>query len=431
MRHNWNITIQQINELTWINPIKILRVENYKKSKIARINERATYALADFIELYDRKGNCNISACELFWIPVESEIKHPIQVNLDIELRSYQIKPQNELLQKPYGLLRADVAYGKTTCTAWIVNQLRGKTVILTNTVINATQLRDDLLAKFPGQVWMFGGGKKEFKDITVCVYASYGKLLELYNGQRDISIYDEAHLLISDNYREQIIHTNCQYKYWMTGTPDLSTFKMEDFRKFWGRIIDAVEYRTLLINSFDIKVTAIKLKQEIKEFRDWHHLKELTEANPEKIDIIKRIIDKQRELGKKILVMTDRKEMSEKIGTLLDVPFVTAEVSAKHREGILLQFEEKRVLVATRQILGVWFNNPEVDTIIVCFSGREQANVIQATGRWLRQYAGKEQVNVYDIVENNGIMQNQWRARKKAYQTLTNNISYIDMATM
>ena len=49
---------------------------------------------------------------------------------------------------------------------------------------------------------------------------------------------------------------------------------------------------------------------------------------------------------------MTDRKETSERIGGHLDIPFITAEVSTKKRKEVMLQFEKKRVLVATRQIL-------------------------------------------------------------------------------
>jgi len=383
----------------------------------------------DFYPLWNvRNGKCNISACEHFGIKVESVINKPITIHDTTVLRRYQDRPQKELIQKPYGLLYADVGYGKTVTTAWIIGQLKWKTVILTNTIMNAQQLSASLEEKFPWQVGIYYGMKKQFNDITVVVYASYKKFLEKYNGEWDITIFDEAHLLIKNTYRNMIIETQCQYKYAMTWTPDMSWFKYGDFLKFWGRIVDAYEYREFLISQFDIRVTKIKLKTLFDEYADWNNLKTMLEANPEKIDVVKRLVKKSLSANKKILIMTDRAETSERFWKELDIPFIVATTTTKKRNEIMLQFEEKRVLVATRQILWVGFDNPAVDTIIVCFSGREPANVIQASGRAMRSFEGKQEINIYDIVDNSSMTENQWYARKRAYQTYTNNFTYLDM---
>ena len=429
MLHSWSITLAEIYKQSNLDPKKVLVYDNYGKEKLTRINEKAGARQPDFYPLRNpRNGKCNIAACELFNITVDSRILHPINAVDRTVLRPYQVTPLTNLITKPYGLLHAEVGFGKTVCTAWIVGQLKGKTVILTNTIINAQQLQASLEAKFPWQVGIYYWKTKEFKDITVVVYASYKKFLSLYNGQRDITIFDEWHLLIKDTYRNMIIDTECQYKYTMTGTPNMSSFKYDDFKKFRWRIIPAEEYSELLRSQFEIKVTAIKLVKEFKEYRDFIHLKQLTEENPEKLDVISRIAKKSLSAGKKILIITDRAETSKRIGEALDVPFVTATTTQKKRNEIMLQFEQKRVLVATRQILWVGFDNPAVDTVIVCFSGREEANVIQASGRALRAFEWKQEVNIYDIVDNTGMMINQRYARKRAYQKYTDNFTTIDM---
>ena len=55
--------------------------------------------------------------------------------------------------------------------------------------------------------------------------------------------------------------------------------------------MVDATEYRQILADTFNIKVTFVKLKKEIREYRDRHHLKELAEANPERLDIVTRLV--------------------------------------------------------------------------------------------------------------------------------------------
>ena len=434
MLHSWQINIRYIRSILQPgqpNPTTYLKFKNYGKDKLTRINENAGAWQPDDYPLYNPKTfNCNISACEHYWIEVESHINYPIDIDSssDITLRDYQHRPLSDLIKKPYWLLYADVGFGKSYCIIRLVNQLKGKTVILTNTIINAQQLVEWLEEKFPGRVGQYGGSKHSFNDITVCVYPSYKKLLKEHNGDRDITIYDEAHLLISEKYRINIIETKCQYKYGMTGTPSLSTFHTEDFVKFWWRLVDATEYRQILGDAFNIKVTFVKLRKEIKEYRDRHHLKELAEANPERLNIVTRLVTMLLKEWKKILVMTDRKETSERIGWHLDIPFITAEVSTKKRKEVMLQFEKKRVLVATRQILWVGFNNPEVDAIIVCFSWREEANVIQASGRAMRIYKDKQDITIYDIIDNSPIFENQARARKRAYKNYTNDFTVIDM---
>jgi superfamily II DNA or RNA helicase len=74
-------------------------------------------------------------------------------------------------------------------------------------------------LAKFFGEdkVGMFYSECKEFKEITVVVYPSYGKFLELYNGQFDTMIIDECDLFMSEDMRLRTIKTKAQFKYGLT----------------------------------------------------------------------------------------------------------------------------------------------------------------------------------------------------------------------
>ena len=67
-----------------------------------------------------------MTAAESFGIELKSSVMNPIHLEYKIpfKLRDYQVKPVVELLQKPYGLLYAYVAFGKTAVTGEIIRRI-------------------------------------------------------------------------------------------------------------------------------------------------------------------------------------------------------------------------------------------------------------------------------------------------------------------
>lgn len=409
------------------SPEKILRVYNYKIEKIRRINERAVYGMTERHRLYE-KGYANMTSAEIFGIDLDTTINNPFNCDIQLTLRDYQIKPLTELLKKPYGILGAMTWFWKSFSVAWIINELKCKTVILCNTQINAEQMSDRLISQFwEENVWMFYWPKKEFKNITVVVYNSYKKFLEMYNGKRDLTLFDEAHKLVSDEYRKQTIFTKSQYKYWMTGTPYWDVFKKEDFKLRRGRIIEASDYKDMLLSKFNFNFFWVSSwMEEVKEYRDYHHLKQIIEENETRLETIKKLIKLGLNGGHKILVMTDRVELTQQLGEQLNCPRITGWVSAKKRKIMFDRFEQEKVLIAPNQIVWEWYDNPEVDMIIVAFSWRTQPRLVQAIWRSVRIFEWKKDLYIYDIVDNAGIMKNQFRERKQVYQQYTSKISFL-----
>jgi superfamily II DNA or RNA helicase len=87
-------------------------------------------------------------------------------------------------------------------------------------------------------------------------------------------------------------------------------------------------------------------------------------------------------------------------------------------------------VLAATYQMVWRWYDNPEVDVVVLAFSWRAEAPIIQAVGRWLRSLPWKKDVFIYDIYNPSWIMMNQRRQRRKYYERFTTQINHIKFVT-
>lgn len=395
-----------------------------------RINEFAGRYAPDWIYLYDKKtGICNMTAAQLFGIELKTTIKNPIHIEFqkEVKLRDYQKEPLDELLEKPYWLLRAFVAFGKTFSIGYIAHKLQARTVILCNTKVNAQQCAERLKEFFGNdKVGMFYSESKEFKDITVVVYPSFKKLLELHNWEFDILIQDECDLLLSDEFRLQTIKAKCQYKYWLTGTPYNDTFRLLDMSIRWGRIVEAKEYNEKLINQFNFNIFWVEAGEKITEYEHYRDLKKQINKQDDRMNSVQFAIQEGLKNGNRVIVLTDTKEFTRKIETELWYPAMTGDDSKKTRTEKFLRFEEVKVLCATSQIIWRWRDCPEVDVVIIAFSGRAEANIVQAVGRWLRSKEGKKDIYVYDLFNPTWLMRNQRSQRKKYYEKFTKEIGFV-----
>ena len=123
---------------------------------------------------------------------------------------------------------------------------------------------------------------------------------------------------------------------------------------------------------------------------------------------------DTKFQFDNKILVMTDRKEMTEKLWNALSAPRITWSTSKKNRDVMFNEFETKRVLVAPNQLIAEWYDNPWIDMVVVAFSWRTEPRLVQSIWRSVRQQDWKKHIYIYDVYDNAGIMKNQFRSRKK-----------------
>ena len=420
MKHEWYIPLNIVKE-KWFcifNPENVLRVPNYMKPKVAKINKWAAKNQPDYYNLYHKaKSIINFSQAELFWIDITPQVINPINVETnEIKLRDYQQQPVDKLLEKSYGFLKASTWYGKSYSVGYIINKIKQRTVILCHNTLVWQQMEKRLAWWFwENKVWMYYWQKKEFKDITVVIYNSYQKFLWLYNWQFDVLIVDEFDLFLSWDRLNLLTETKKQYHYWLSATTYTNKMKEEDVITFYWRMVEAKEYWEMLLNSFNFNITWINVWDKIDEYKSYWELKDKINEDPRRMEAIKYAYDECINRWNKILIMTDTKDYSKRISEELWIPMLDGDQSRKKREENLKEFENKKAIVSVHQIIWRWYDDPYIDAIIVAFSTRSIPSMTQILWRALRIKEWKTELYWYDIIDK--WLYWQWKDRFALYK--------------
>ena len=113
--------------------------------------------------------------------------------------------------------------------------------------------------------------------------------------------------------------------------------------------------------------------------------------------------------------MITALREHVELLHTLLgDTPHeaVHGGMNAKGRARVS---NETKILIATYGMLEEGFDDPAIDTLILC---TPRSRVQQTIGRAERTAPGKLKPQVYDIVDDNQVFQAMWKKRCEFYKT-------------
>jgi len=148
-------------------------------------------------------------------------------------------------------------------------------------------------------------------------------------------------------------------------------------------------------------------------------------------------ILDAYQE-NRKILVLTERTEhlklLREAIGYDSKHCFVLhGRLSKKQRASILAELVKLKdssplILLATGRLIGEGFDYPPLDTLVLAMPISWKGTLRQYAGRLHRTYAGKQDVRIYDYVEENQPqLDRMWNKRQRGYRAMGYHIHFRD----
>ena len=388
--------------------------------------------------------------------------KH-INVDFKGELRQEQDKALKELTKYDNGILHAATAFGKTVVSSAIIAQKKVNTLIILESSALIEQWKD-ALEKFlnideelPSYETKTGRVRKRKSLIgtlqgvhdsmtgiidiamagSLCKKGEFHKLLNEYG----LVLIDECHHSASETIANVLKELKAKYVYGVTATPK----RADGLEKINYMLIGPIRYsytakekakeqgiQHLVYPRFTRTVPprgVITGKMHPNEAYDIIHNNDLRDEQI--VDDVKNCVSE----GRTPVVLSRYKDHSEKLYKRLKsyadyVFLMTGNNSKKEHRKILEQMrqvgnDESMILVATGSLVGEGFDFPRLDTLFMATPVSFRGVVEQYAGRLNRDYVGKENVIIYDYVDNHiPMFDNMYMKRLKAYKQIGYQIS-------
>lgn len=384
---------------------------------------------------------------EKYGQPYTSKLNEPKSINCNFtkQLRPIQLPIVeaflNEVQKHPYGgggLISVPCGYGKTVLALYLACVLKVKTLVVVHKEFLLNQWKERIeqfvenvnIGKIQGQVC-----KVKDKDIVLGMLQSLSmkdydsKVFEDFG----FVIYDECHHLGAEVFSKALLKTNFKYLLGLSATPKRLDGLSKVFEWYLGPMIYCIKKRV----EETVSVKVIKYKNEDEEYCKERlnqmgkpmmpsMINNITGFKPRTLLIIGEI-HRCLEEGRKILVLSDRRDHLKDIKELVDEKYTCGFYLGGMKKEDLEVTEEANVILGTFSMASEGFDcKYPLNTIIL---SSPKSNIEQAVGRILRQEAKYRKFVplIIDIWDNFSLFARQGKKRIDFYKKNKYMIDYYD----
>lgn len=388
----------------------------------------------------------------------ERQMGRTIDVTFKGELREEQKKALNEILQFDNGILYAATAFGKTVVCSAIIAEKKVNTLIILESSALMEQWKEALdkflnINEEPPEYKTKTGRIKVRKEVigrlqgahdsmtgiidvamagSLCKKGEFHELLNQYG----MILVDECHHAASDTISNVLKEVKAKYVYGVTATPK----RADGLEKINYMLIGPIRHSYTAKEKAEAqgiehlvypRFTPIVVPRGVLN-KKMHpnEAYDIIRDNEIRDDLIVADIKECVSAGRTPVVLSKYKEHSEKLYERLreyadHVFLMTGNNSKKEHKKILEQLHqvdatETVILIATGSLIGEGFDYPRLDTLFMAMPVSFESIVTQYAGRLNRDYAGKENVIVYDYVDGHiPMFDNMYAKRLKAYKQI------------
>ena len=376
---------------------------------------------------------------------IDLRIKPTKKINVEskVELRPYQQKVLQQMLQAEQGIVWLPVNAGKTYIGLELVNQLKLRTLWIVPSKEILLQTAEKMNELLNIKAGVIGMGYHNIAPITLGMIQTLSKnqgyrdFIDEINSSFDVLIFDECHKVAHNTYQKFLLKATMYYRYGLSGTPKhRNTVDVHFMHGIFGNVIAKMNQKDLFNLSISVKpkIYMIRHKHENITYTDYQELyTEQIVNNKSRNDKVIKIVEKFYKQKKQIVIMLERIQHGEIIQKMLNekkIPniFAYGNMKADERKEALDKFEagEIPILIATN-ILNEGINLHSMDAIVVVDGGKSPVKTVQRVGRVLRSRIGKEEALVIDFYdENQKILTYHANKRKQTYKKEFGNVSLI-----
>lgn len=323
---------------------------------------------------------------------------------------------------KGNGVLCLPCGQGKTITALAIASKMKKKTLIIVHKEFLASQWVDRIhqffdgasIGRIQGSTWDTEGHQFVIAMIqTLCIREYAENAFDIFG----LVIIDEAHHIGAPAFSQVMLRIGSKFTLGLSATPE----RKDGLTKLLYWFLGPAFYT---MNQTDAEFSVNKVDFDHPPiFKEGPHLTrfgkvsmstmvtELTTINERNELILTQIRDAQKR-GRKILVLSDRRQHCEYLFSKLD-----PEKTTLHMGGFKGNPEiGGGTLISTFSLAYEGLDIPELDTL---FLTTPHSDVKQAVGRITRSKSTTKEI--WDYVDNWSIFKNMWYKRKKIYDGADN----------
>lgn len=360
----------------------------------------------------------------------------PIRASFHGELREEQRPAAESLLAFPNGVLSATTAFGKTVIASYLIGQRKTNTLILVHTQALLNQWKaalgqfltiDEELPPTPKRrgrkkeyalIGQLGGTKNNlsgFVDIAILQSLVSGDEIRPLVKNYGMVIVDECHHVSAVSFEKVLKEVNARYVYGLTATPTRQDGHQAIIYMQCGSIryrVSAKEQAEKRAFTHAILPRFTAFAQPLTEEKRWTITQAYGAMAGDESRNGKIVEDVLGALaaGRTPLVLTERYAHAKRLHALLSercgqVILLSGKGTAKEKRRLLADLnslppEKPLVIVATGRYVGEGFDLPRLDTLFLAMPIAWKGTLAQYAGRLHRDYAGKQEVIIYDYVD-------------------------------
>ncbi|TAK32175.1 MAG: DEAD/DEAH box helicase [Chloroflexota bacterium] len=359
----------------------------------------------------------------------------PINADFKGELRSDQAVAVETMLAQEIGILSAPPAFGKTVTAAALIARRGVSTLVLVHRtdLLRQWQEQLDTFLDVPkGSIGVIGGGKKKPSgkvDLAVMQSLTRSERLSEFLEAYGQIIVDECHHLSAFTFESILKQARARYVVGLSATPTRRDG----------------HHPIIFMQCGPIRHTAARPDTSPTRLEVWPRFLNGSQVAPEATiqDVYESLsndVDRNRLIaqdivaayreGRKIIVLTERTGHLERLREALaddaDRCFVLhGRLLKKQRHEILsaladLDESAPRILLATGRLVGEGFDHPPLDTLVLAMPVSWKGTIQQYAGRLHRDHAGKEDVRIYDYIDQDQPqLARMWERRLRGYRAM------------
>ena len=372
-----------------------------------------------------------------------------INVSFKGELRKEQQQALSNMLSHPVGTLSATTAFGKTVFAIAMIAQRKVNALILVHRKSLLDQWKKQLndfleiseVAEVDSKLWkknrspigeLCSGKNSLHGVIDIALIQSCLENNEVKPFVRDYGmvIVDECHHVSSVSFEQVLKQVNARYVYGLTATPIRKDGHQPIIFMQCGKIRYTADAKSQMsrqnfIRTLIPRFTPFRnISPDAKTYTQTIEALSTDEVRNELIvGDAKTIIAE----GRTPIILTNLTSHVRVLAELLQphathVVSIVGADSAKEKKKAMEKLatippSESLIIIATGKYIGEGFDYPRLDTLLLALPISWKGNIAQYAGRLHRDYAGKNEVRIYDYVDIRiPICDSMYRKRLRGY---------------